>query len=449
MKKSATIIIQRYIHKKSFYSTLQKSCNRKKRGSILSHNCDCMEAFDDNDDIPYVESFDEAFKLMVTHQISLEEALTQILVTLHKSRRKKHQVSLMYILHIMIHLLKKPKEVKKLCKVGYYKGEMNCPYIMIYCLKDHHLLDSDPDKYKKCPYDSVVIDQIIRIISKFQYQAIKQKCEYAIKYFQKIIDQLCSSQIDALRVLIPNRIAICPDPGNIGCCYSSGFILSEITVEIPECGHDKCSQCKKIKKSQTVKIATCPNSKCVMDDPDGIIIDSNIIKVPTQWCVECGGIHDENDKCDLHSAWKRVPEEEKKHINQLISENKARHCPKCYFVIIKGEGCSKMHCSNCDACFCMECGDYVGDNYLIDHLFMFGTGEKADDFVCRRTAIENALSGNPKYISEIIKAYPTSHIIKKDIDNMVLKMDPKTIPLRIVNVLTKDIWFEIIKKYNI
>jgi hypothetical protein len=143
--------------------------------------------------------------------------------------------------------------------------------------------------------------------------------------------------------------------------------------------------------------------------------------------LECGGDHAQDGLCDHRARWNRLPDDTREYLEGKIRTGEAQHCPKCYLVQEKADGCDKLICPECSEHFCLKCGDTLGDDYVTDHLFQVRVG---NTFLCRRTVIQKAFEGDDEYVDEVVAAYTNmSRRVIADVNEMFQNAtDPETVP---------------------
>jgi len=382
-------------------------------------------------DYGYVRNFNEVIELSKKHNISIDEAVESLVVTLHETRRLIHSVSWKFIKYCLIENLQKFSFLESNCNIMLDDDHDKTPIVHIQCPKHND------NKQCKCNFNKIKITNIISSFESLANQAKKINFTKYQKEFNIISDQLRSVRISAIHQKYPNRVTMCPS-GN--CHYGNGFFLPfEVEVKVPKCGKVGCNDCGFNFIKKPVRTTTCP-AGCTIDDPNGLKIDDDIIQIPLRWCVECGGNHNDNDVCDHKSLWKRLPDIQKKLLERKVLNGKAQHCPKCFLIQEKHSGCDKMTCPDCDTKFCLKCGEILDcRNYVTEHLFTIEINNSYE-MICRKTVIEKALKGE-KYMNEVLSAYKngTKKVIE-DVNNYFKSPDDiSKIPKCFIDILPDEL----------
>jgi hypothetical protein len=431
--ESSIIVVQSIIRRYLAYCQIAIHCQRRyQMGSKRKKTSYCHDHIDGGykSEIGNYRDVGSLIRICNKYNIDIDEAIDSLVVTLHFSRRIRHEVSWKYIKYVLIPNLQNASFVKEKCCVILDNDFDKTPQLGFQCPKHEGI------KSKACKFNKIQISELISSFETFAQDAIRIGCVELSKEFQTISVQLQAVKLSALHQIVPHRVTMCPGH----CTYGAGLVLpAEIPHIVSLCGNKGCVQCGTKTVFGPVRTTTCP-AGCTMDDPNGLMHDNVLVQVPLRWCVECGGNHGEGDVCDHKAAYKRLPAEEKKYLEEKVTSGEAQHCPKCYLVQEKASGCDKLKCPECGTKFCLKCGDVLGGDYVTDHLFTIGDGMGVDGLVCRKTVVQKGLAGDAKYLGEIIRAYRggTRKIIQ-DVNSMVIEMDPEKIPRPILDILPHEL----------
>ena len=339
----------------------------------------------------------------------MDEALYSLQISMHGTRRQQHEFPYLHYKSFLISHLSNAKTVKKSCSVGYDKGPAQMPFLMIPCCKEK----------PNCIHD-VEVRSIVTKLKKLAVDASATgHAEYA-EEFDRTATQFQSVEMNALHLLVPHRVTMCPGK----CKHSSGMVVTPFHEErVSRCGNRACDQCGYITKKVATKVVTC--TECHTDDGR-----------PMRWCVECGGDHNPSALCDHKAKWKRLPEDDRKHFEKMVADGIAQHCPQCYLLVEKSGGCDKMTCNECGFKFCLKCGDQMGADYVTSHLFAANGGE---ELICRKTVVTHAFHGKEPYLDEVVRAYQgRSRLVVRDVDRIAREMPWDQIPAPLRQLLRPE-----------
>ena len=399
-------------------SARKSSCCGSKRKPIRHLKMDFMDQESGYLSEHYVTSYSEAMELFENEKdMSFDDAIECILVRLHFSRRKSHSTSWKWVKHCVVAMLRDAKAVKKNCKVMYRKDRNHTPYLVMTCPKHKG------HKVKECKQ----LFEISELVSSMEKLATDFRASHPeiSAEFEQVADQLKSGEMHAMHILAPHRVTMCP--GN--CIGSSGmFVPESIWVYNRRCGDARCHSCPIITIREAVRVMICPNGCCKKADE------------PLRWCLECGGDHAPNARCDHRARWKLLPDDTKEYLEGKIAVGEAQHCPNCFAVQEKSSGCDKLKCPECGTKFCLKCGDVLDGNYVTNHLFPLQGGRGGNNsLICRRTVVLKAFAGENLFVREVVSAYRNGHSnIIADVRAIAQDIDLSTVPHEIVALLPQQ-----------
>lgn len=390
-----------------------KSCCGSRRKAVLHEIMNFMDQESGMTEDRYVSSFSQALEL-VADGMEVDDAVACIVVTLHKTRRKKHSTSWQWVKHCLVPMLRDAKVVREKFEVHYRHDKNRTPFLVMSCPKGAH------NKAKRCGILFKISD-LVCSMRKLAAEAGKYPDISAM--FEQVACQLVSAEMDAMHILAPHRVTMCPG----SCVGNAGMIVPEsVVVRIPSCGVRSCHSCPLISCHQAVRVMTCPHG-CLKENSHEQV----------RWCLECGGDHAADARCDHRARWTRLPAETKEYLEGKIAAGEAQHCPECFAVQEKSGGCDKLRCPECGTKFCLKCGDVMGNDYVTDHLFALGGGGAGNDsLICRRTVVQKAFAGEARYVQEVVAAYQNGHgRVVADVHAMAQDVDLDTVPGEILALL--------------
>ncbi|XP_028412748.1 ATP-dependent RNA helicase DEAH12, chloroplastic-like [Dendronephthya gigantea] len=188
-------------------------------------------------------------------------------------------------------------------------GEVEDPYLLTLC--GHAYCFACITQYLNNVFDSV------KSADMFPQKCMCEKCEYyAIKEdYSKLLDvdqieKLYRISLECFMIGNPN-IKPCPTPD---CSW-----IYEITAD--------------------PNVFTCPECN-------------------TQTCKKCGDSgHEKFDTCEAFKASKGISRSDQQ-LKEWAKGANTRECPKCSVMIEKNSGCEHMHCTQCKAHICWQCGKF-------------------------------------------------------------------------------------------
>lgn len=411
LQNTAVVRIQAIIRGVAFRMRNNKTTKVMYGSSRKSVRKECNDCLDLGLSDHNIRTWSDALSIVERGIVeSLDEAVQCLQVSLHKTRRKHHEVPLGYVQHFLISELCDAKKIKQFSSVGFDKNQQKTPFLKFSC------------PIKKCNDDCIQVRWLVRHFEGLAKEALASGDDSHSDEFRKVASQLQNVELNAMHQLAPHRVTMCPG----SCSHSSGMIVPPAYEEkVSRCGDPRCSNCI-VTRQVATKVISCGECKSTSGNP-------------LRWCVECGGDHGQHAKCDHKAKWYRLSEVDRELFNKQIAEGSAQHCPKCYLFVEKSDGCDKMTCSDCGTKFCLKCGDLLGHDYVTDHLFAVRGGMTADDLICRKIAVVKAFEGDDIFLREVVNAYTSgSRRIIRDVNEMAKSIDRKGIPRPLQDVLGSD-----------
>jgi len=84
----------------------------------------------------------------------------------------------------------------------------------------------------------------------------------------------------------------------------------------------------------------------------------------TEWCFNCGKKWHEGFSCEGFTKYSADAPQDAESFQTYVDGNRVKNCPKCKFLIEKGDLCNRVVCAYCFHRFCWLCNeDLVGGNH--------------------------------------------------------------------------------------
>lgn len=172
--------------------------------------------------------------------------------------------------------------------------------------------------------------------SKINVNDIKILCPSIFPRYEELMVQVALNTMD--------DVIYCP---RISCQYPVIKDPNDTAPICPNCNYCFCVYCLKIYHG------TAP---CEMTSDD--------IKVLVN---EYKNSDDKKKRLLEKKYGRRQMQIVEKHLTTEYLNDNAKTCPKCHTLISKIDGCNKMTCQHCQACFCWLCGEWITTTNAYQH----------------------------------------------------------------------------------